>query len=62
MLKRISDLTGTWLPAIVLAAAAVAFAAPSTFAPLGTAVPYLLMMPDTASRAPSTWSRCSRSA
>jgi bile acid:Na+ symporter, BASS family len=43
-LQRISDLTGTWLPAIVLAAAAIAFATPSTFTPLGTAVPYLLMI------------------
>ncbi|MCD0442732.1 bile acid:sodium symporter family protein [Glycomyces sp. A-F 0318] len=44
MIKRVSDLTGTWLPAIVLVAAAVAFATPSTFAPLGAAVPYLLMV------------------
>jgi BASS family bile acid:Na+ symporter len=44
MIKRISVLTGTWLPAIVLVAAAVAFATPSTFTPLGPAVPYLLMV------------------
>ncbi|WP_205325168.1 bile acid:sodium symporter family protein [Glycomyces sp. YM15] len=43
-LQRISALTGTWLPAIVLAAAAVAFATPATFTPLGPAVPYLLMV------------------
>nr|QZD57914.1 bile acid:sodium symporter family protein [Glycomyces sp. TRM65418] len=33
-----------WLPVIVLAAAAVAFATPSTFTPLGPAVPHLLMV------------------
>ncbi|MQM24884.1 bile acid:sodium symporter family protein [Glycomyces albidus] len=44
MIQRISAFTGTWLPAIVLVAAAVAFATPGTFAPLGGLVPYLLMV------------------
>ncbi|NUQ91040.1 MAG: bile acid:sodium symporter family protein [Glycomyces artemisiae] len=44
MNPRISAFTGTWLPAIVLAAAALAFATPGTFAPLGGIVTYLLMI------------------
>lgn len=44
MIQRISAFTGTWLPAIVLVAAAVAFATPGTFAPLGALVPHLLMI------------------